>query len=628
MITTIQIEETVIILERRIFTALEYYSNVHRGSGFKSQVSTVLYEKAREVILDYLNLDGTKYTVIFCSPGRAKLLEKQLNPGMYQILSSQDEGLSLGIRAIAVRKNSLPAGTPAQTGGGSARLVSPDSVVWAGAPDKFEAGTPAIINVIAFAMALQLIKKYGKEFVQGKVVSEISAENILYLDDFVAFAGQELLEKLRKNIIGNDILVPSLTGDKRYINLDNAASTPALVPVWNAFCNSMQLPDQIKQSIIVNVKSIISDFLTAQIDNYDIVFTSNTTESINLAALNLSRISNDEEQTVILNTFLEHTSDDLPWRNIPGSGIIRLKVDAEGFVDINEINSLLRDYNQNKIHGNKRIKLVAISGSSNVLGTCNKIEEISSIVHKYGADMLVDAAQLIAHRKINLDECGIDYLAFSGHKVYAPFGTGVLIARKGLLQTSNPEIRQIIFSGEENTAGIAALGKALVLIGRIGLDIIRKEEHILTARALKEMSRMEGLKIYGVTDPESPAFERKCGVIVFSIKGIWPDKVAGRLAKAGIGMRYGCHCAHILIKDILKVPPSLQRIQRIMVSLFPKIVLPGVARISLGIGNTKEDLDYFLSELKNISRTKDDNPNLRRKTEALIRDITKKVYET
>jgi selenocysteine lyase/cysteine desulfurase len=619
-------EDVFVNLERGIMAALENYSNVHRGSGFKSQASTILYEKSREIVLEYLGLDKQKYIVVFCSPGRAKQLIPALNPGMYHVLSSEDVGLSIGVRAIAVRKNALPAGTPVHTGGGSARLVSPGWVVWALTPDKFEAGTPAIINVIAFARALKLIGIYGQDAFRTLPSFDVSAEKILYDDDNESLSGKDLLLKLRNDLIGNDIKIPSASGDIRYINLDNGASTPALRPSWDAFRRSIRLPEDTKNSIIDSVKSITARFLGLQSDKYEIFFTSNTTESINFAAANFAR-TNIADSTVILSTILEHTSDDLPWRNIPGAEIIRLPVDDEGFIDTDELKKLFRDYNTNNIFGRKRVRMVAISGSSNVLGSCNNISKISKIAHDFGAQLLVDAAQLAGHRKINLEECDPDYLCFSGHKVYAPFGSGVLVARKGLMHTDNPEIMNILSSGQENVAGIAALGKALHLMQRIGMEVVMQEEQALTAKALKDMNRVQGLKVYGVANSDSPVFSEKSGVIVFSMKGIWPDKVAGNLAKAGIGVRYGCHCAHILIKHILHVPPALQRLQKYMVTFFPKMVLPGVVRISFGIGNTEEDIDYLISELKNINLKYEENPDLRRRTDSLIRDVVDRTFE-
>ena len=135
----------------------------------------------------------------------------------------------------------------------------------------------------------------------------------------------------------------------------------------------------------------------------------------------------------------------------------------------------------------------------------NDLAAIARIVHRYGARLLVDGAQLVAHRKVDMDACGIDALAFSAHKVYAPFGSGALLVRKGLLSFGPVELERIQASGEENVGGIAALGKALVLLQRIGLDVIQEEEQALTRRALRGMAQVPGLTIYGIKDPDSRA---------------------------------------------------------------------------------------------------------------------------
>jgi selenocysteine lyase/cysteine desulfurase len=237
-----------------------------------------------------------------------------------------------------------------------------------------------------------------------------------------------------------------------------------------------------------------------------------------------------------------------------------------------------------------------------VLGTFNDLSEISRIVHLYGAQLLVDAAQLVAHRKVDVDKCAIDYLVFSAHKVYAPFGTGVLIARKGLLTFSSSEFKKIQSSGEENVSGIAALGKALLLLQRIGFDLIKKEEQNLTGRLLRGLAQIQGIKIYGIKDQDSPSFDQKGGVIAFDLKSSMANIVAKELAvRGGIGIRYGCHCAHMLIKYLLKIPPLLAKIQHLILFLFPQLKLPGIARISLGIGNSGNDVDTLISVLKKIA---------------------------
>ncbi|MEI6048704.1 MAG: aminotransferase class V-fold PLP-dependent enzyme [Bacteroidota bacterium] len=589
-------------LERGVHAALETYSNVHRGSGHNSIVSTHLFEQARAIVLEYLGLNKGKYVVIFCSPGGAEAFKAKLEPESYQSVSSQDIGLPLGVRALAVNRKALPKGAPSQTGGGTARLISPDWVIWADAPDKFEAGTPAIINVIAFAKALCLIRQSGNEIFLYPTAQKLTATDILYHDELEKYSGQELLDKLRQTLIGRNMRVPTVEGVRSYINLDNSASTPTFTPIWNAVCQTWRQPIQIQQEIIHEVKSICAGVLDASLSAYSIIFTSNTTEAINLAAESLSRESEQDTEPLVLSTLLEHSSNDLPWRMFPQFSMIRLKVDAEGFLDLNELDTILSAYNQKGEHGKKRIRLMTVSGASNVLGSFNNLKEISRIVHKYGARLLVDAAQLVAHRKVGMERCGIDYLAFSAHKVYAPFGTGVLAVRKGLLNFNTAELEQIQSSGEENPGGIVALGKALMLMQRIGLDLIKDEEQALTRKTLLGLAQIKGLIIYGINDPASPMFNQKGGVIVFSMKGIMSNRVAKELAlRGGIGVRYGCHCAHILIKHLLGITPLLASFQGIIVKLFPGLKLPGLVRVSLGIGNTGEDVDTLIHMLDKIA---------------------------
>jgi selenocysteine lyase/cysteine desulfurase len=590
-------------LEQGVHAALETYSNVHRGSGHNSMVSTHLFEQARDIVLKYLGLNKGKYVVIFCTPGRAATLKTQLKPGSYQIVSSQDIGLPLGVRALVVDRKALPKGTPFQTGGGTTRLVSPGWVIWADAPDKFEAGTPAIINVIAFARALQLTGHLGKDVFRDPVAEKQTAAGILYHDELKEYTGRKLLDELRQTLIGRGILVPTVEGSKPFINLDNAASTPTFTPVWKAVCQTWRQSGQVKQEIINEVRSVCAEVLGAPLTDYDVIFTSNTTEAINLAAGNLNNESGQDTETVVINTILEHTSNDLPWRMVPNVSMIRLSVDNEGFINLKELEKHLCEYNQKDQHGKKRIRIVTVSGASNVLGICNNLAEISRIVHQFGAHLFVDGAQLVAHRKIEMEKCGIDYLAFSAHKVYAPFGTGVLAVRKGLLNFIPAELELIRSSGEENVVGIAALGKSLILLQRIGLDLILKEEQALTGMTLRGLAQIAGLRIHGIKDPDSPRFTQKGGVIVFDLKNMMANKVAKKLAEqGGIGVRYGCHCAHILIKHLVGVPPWLERMQGLMAKLFPKLKFPGLVRVSFGIENNGEDVKTLIQVLDKIAR--------------------------
>lgn len=598
--------EAFVELERGVYTALKTYSNVERGSGHYSQVSTALFEKARMIVLEHLKSDKTDYVVIFCTPHRAEILKAQLSPVRYHMLSSQDIGLPIGVRALVVKRNALPKGVPFQTGGGMIKLVSPKSLVLADIPERFEAGTPGIMNIIAFAKALQLAGVFGESIFrkQADQTETATAATILYQDDFLECTGRQLLAALRKSMLDRGVRVPTWEGEKPYINLDNGASTPAFSPVWDAVCQTWRQPGHVRQHIVSEVKEICAGFLGAPLTEYDVIFCSNTTEAINIAVQNLERDVVNNTEPIILNTLLEHHSNELPWRYMPNTSLIRLAVDDEGFVNLDDLERLLHAYNQEHIHGKQRIRIVAVSGASNVLGSFNDIRAIAQIARAYHAHILVDGAQLAAHRKISMVEDGIDYLAFSGHKMYAPLGSGVLLIRKELLNFTPNELATIQASGEENVVGIAAMGKAFMLLQRIGMDVINDEERTLTRRALQGLSKIPGVKIFGVQNPNSAQFRNKGGIIVFSLTHVPHNLVSLELAeKGGIGVRTGCFCAHLITKQLMKIHPFRSFAAEIFLKLIPGLtnVLPGLVRVSLGLENDEHDIDHLIHILQNIA---------------------------
>lgn len=597
-------------LEQGIYDSLTTYSNVHRGSGYSSQISTELFEKARLIILDYLDLNHKQYQVIFCTPDRANSIKQGVNSEMYRSISSKEIGFPMGVVAIAIKKDALPKGIPFHSGGGTTKLTSKDWIIWADAPDKHEAGTPAIINIIALAIALQIIKKTGKDFSSEPQVP-LTTEDVLYKDELEDYSGSELYEELNKTLIGLNLQVPTIDGFQSNINLDNSASTPTFEPIWNTFRKTLRQPENIQAVIVNEVKSIIAEFINAPSSTYEILFTSNTTESVNILARYQQFINDDGTEPVILSTILEHSSNDLPWRMIASASVVRLPVDKYGFIDLEVLESVLTAYNKDKKYDKKRIKLLSISGASNVLGVCNNLTEISKITKRYNVALMVDAAQLVAHRKINMVETGIDFMAFSAHKIYAPFGCGVLVTKNSKMNFPDSELNMIRESGEENAAGIAALGKAITLIQRIGMDEIVNKEQELTRYTLNALKNIEGVKLYGIQDPDSKEFEDKVGVIPFSIKGMLPKRVANELALyGGIGVRHGCHCAHIIVKHMLGIPPAVEQLQRVIQVLFPKIRLPGVVRVSLGIENTREEIDMLIHALEQVA-SKKKNPEVK-----------------
>lgn len=591
-------------LERGVCAALETYSNVHRGTGHYSMVSTELFERARDIIIEYLGLKKNEYMVVYCTGRGLEVLETQLKSNNYHILSSRDIGLSLGLRALVIRKSALPKGLPFQTGGNVVKIVSPNSVIWADAPHKFEAGTPRIINAIAFARALKVKRQFGNGYLKPQDDAMFSATEILYHDELSGYSGLQLLAELRKLLVGRDLRVPTAEGEKPYINFDNSASTPTFFPIWNAVSKTWQQSEKVHVDIVREVKKILADFLGASLEKYDTIFTCNATEALNIAAGLVQNEYADISGLVIVNTLMEHNSNELPWRYIPGASLIRFPVDSEGFVNLGELEQILRKYNLEGIFGKKRIRIVAISGASNVLGTINDMGAISKIVHKYNARLLVDAAQLVAHRKINMEKCGIDYLAFTGHKVYAPFGSGALIVKKGYMRLDYSELKRIKASGEENIVGIAALGKAITLLQRVGMDVIENSEKALVRRLLRGLSRIQGIEVFGIGDPDSKQFHQKGGVIAFRFRRVPHNLAAKELAEyGGIGVRHGCFCAHLLVKHILKIHPVRAFAAEVGLIVIPRltsVLLPGLIRVSFGLENEDSEVDRLIKVLERI----------------------------
>jgi selenocysteine lyase/cysteine desulfurase len=607
-----------------VHAALETYSNVHRGSGHCSMASTRLYELARDVVREHFGLSA-KHAVIFCTPRRADALEQQLGSAGCRCLSSEELGLPLGLRALAIEKRKLRRAAPREAGGGTARLVGPEWVVWAKAPSRFEPGTPAIVNVIAMAKAL-LLQRESRRLAPSDARPLTAAE--LLRDELDGQSGQELLDRLRPTLIGRGLMVPCEQGERAYVNLDNGASTPTFEPIWDVVRRAWRQPKSTHAELVGEARAICAQALGAPEPGYELVFTSNTTEAIHLAAESLCNESADDVEPVVLNTLLEHNSNELPWRTHAGLTQIRLPIDEEGFVDLEKLEAILAEHNERKQHGNKRVRLVAVTAASNVLGTFNDLGAICQIAHRHGARVLVDAAQLVAHRRTQVDAWGIDYLAFSAHKVYAPFGTGVLVARKGLLCFAPEERERIRASGEENIGGIAALAKALSLLQRIGFDLIQRDEQALTARTLRGLAQIPAVRTYGTTDPDSPRFARRGGVVVFSLPPTTAHTVARKLARrGGIGIRSGCHCAHLLVKRLTGIARPLTYVQWLIVILLPSLELPGVARVSLGIENSEQDVDWLLDVLGQIARhTPSRARDVRRRMDAFVEAAAQNVY--
>jgi len=634
-------------LEEAAYLALQMYSNVHRGAGHNSLVSTRLFDQSRDVVLDYLGLPGRDFEVIFANPQRAKVLKNLIGTDGYRVITSRDIGLPLGICALAIRKEKLPKGIPYETGGGTVRVVSEDHVLWAGPPDRYEAGTPAILNIIIFARALQLQKQNPKAFTQknGDFKKLLS---LLKNPTPSGMRGEALLAWLKPRLVGRNVLVPTETGNIPYTNLDNGASTPSFEPVWECFRLALHIAESEFATLTREAGKICLDFVSAPENDFELIFTSNTTEGLNTFASLASASLPKGEEMLILNSLIEHNSNELPWRHTPGLNLIRLVADGDGFIDIARLEELLKTQNS---QGSTEMPVswVSISGASNVLGALNDLESISAVTHKYGAKLLVDAAQLIAHRSIDMQKSSIDALVFSGHKVYAPFGSGALILRKTAFTMDPIMVSKLKSSGEENIAGISGLAAVFSLLKRIGMDIVEEDERVLTLQLLDGLKSIPAVKVYGIRDGNHPRMHRRSGVVTLEL-GDTPFNIASnRLAEVGgVGVRSGCFCSHLLVKRLLNVGAFRARLVDIgftFLSRFTKLVMPGLVRISIGLENTPEEIRHCLDTVRTVISEKQpsynrmiarshngspffNSPPIAAVMEAYVDEIVNRVFDT
>ena len=200
----------------------------------------------------------------------------------------------------------------------------------------------------------------------------------------------------------------------------------------------------------------------------------------------------------------------------------------------------------------------------------------------------------------------IDFLAVSAHKVYAPFGSGALLARRAWVETCLPAIQPVRLSGEENIAGIAAFGKALQLLGRVGLPLIAAQEQMLCRSLIAGLKQVPGIELYGLTRPDDPLFQRRIGVVSFRLRHVPHNLLAEKCSEIGaVGLRQGCFCSHLLVKRLMSIHPLrgiLADLGSFLLPAFTARVAPGLVRVSLGLENTPEDISRLVDTLQAITR--------------------------
>lgn len=330
-----------------------------------------------------------------------------------------------------------------------------------------------------------------------------------------------------------------------------------------------------------STRDAVRDFIGAS-SSREIIFTRNTTESINLVAYSYG-LSNVHAGDEVLVSIMEHHSDLLPWQMVcrqTGAKLKFIECDRDGSIDLDKVRELMTD----------RTKIVAVTQLSNVLGRVNPIREIAKLAHEKNAVILVDGAQSTPHIPVDVKELDADFFAFSGHKLYGPMGIGVLYGKERLLDEMPPflsggemiesvtresavyaELPHRFEAGTVNASGAVGLKAAIEYVNGIGFDTIQKLESEITSYTFERMKNIEGINMIGSQNAADHG-----GIITFTVDDVHPHDVSEILSSDGIAVRAGHHCAQPLLKHL---------------------GCRSTVRASFSFYNTKEDADKFLSSL-------------------------------
>jgi selenocysteine lyase/cysteine desulfurase len=414
-------------------------------------------------------------------------------------------------------------------------------------------------------------------------------------------------------LVGAETEVPLVTGERRrYVNLDYAASAPALQSVHDAveellgWYSSVHRGAGFKSRVATTAyegaRESIRRFVNAR-DDDAVIITRNTTDSINLLAGTLP------EGTHVVCFAGEHHANLLPWKRI---GVRYLPVPEAPDEMLATLEETLRG-----LPHCADPHLVAVTGASNVTGEIWPLADIARVAHANGARLLVDAAQLAPHAPIDMARDGIDFLALSGHKLYAPYGAGALIGERDWLSAGDPFLRgggavklvtvnETLWAdlpdrqeaGSPNVIGAVALGVACDTLAEAGMERVAEEEQALLEYARERLAVIDAVESYRVWPADHP----RVGLVTFNLRGVPYDLLAAVLsAEHGIGIRHGCFCAHPLMARLLRVDDA--EMDRLLdeARAGRHERLPGAARMSLGLGSTTAEVDALADALRAIA---------------------------
>ena len=422
------------------------------------------------------------------------------------------------------------------------------------------------------------------------------------------------IDEIRKLFIGLDNKIV-INGKKQVIpiNLDNAATTPVLKKVMKAVLKASEnygsiargdgQKSQYSSDLYEECRRYVIKYFNAPLNKYTAIFVSNTTEGIN----KLSNILIKNKNDIVITSRMEHHSNDLPWRG--KCDLKYVEVDEKGRIIMEELEEMFSIYQD-------RIKYVTITGASNVTGYITDIRRVAKLAHKYGAKLIVDGAQLVPHRAINIcgkeDDDYIDFLIFSAHKVYAPFGSGAIIGLRDELEKYPPDTKgggtvervlddEIIWlstpekneAGSPNFFGAVALMQALKEMNKIGFELIESNEKKLLKILIEGMKNFERVILYG----DNENIEDRLGIMVFNIDRLCYEMVGEYLASIrGIAVRQGGFCAHPYTRRLLGIKNDE------IEEYIKKNGMPGMVRVSLGAYNSEKEVNIFLETIEYICK--------------------------
>ena len=414
-------------------------------------------------------------------------------------------------------------------------------------------------------------------------------------------------------LMGADTEVPLVTGGSRpYVNFDYAASAPALQVVrdavgellgwYSSVHRGAGFKSRASTAAYEGARESIRRFVNGR-DDDAVIITRNTTDSINLLAGTVP------EGTHVVAFAGEHHANLLPWKRC---GVRYLGIPETPAEMLEQLETTLRE-----LPACDDPHLVAVTGASNVTGEMWPLAEIARVAHDNGARLVVDGAQLAPHAPIDMQRDGIDYLALSGHKLYAPYGAGALIGERDWLTAGDPFLRgggavklvtveETLWAdlpdrqeaGSPNVIGAVALGVACDTLASVGMERIAGEEADLLAYARTRLSSVGGFEHYRVWPADHP----RVGLLTFNLGKVPYDLLAAVLsAEHGIGIRHGCFCAHPLMMRLLRVDDAEAKRLLDENRAGRHERLPGAARISLGLGSTREEIDILADALSAIA---------------------------